>query len=122
MRRFSTLRSYSRPKPFGRNAFRPERPLPPGRCTWCKLWARELDRDHVLPRDVFPGALRDAPPNLVPACRSCNRRRADGKLKPSFLAMPRRSQIFVLGQWRPARIARYFKDVPDEGEQGTPIR
>lgn len=115
MKRFSTVRSYSRPRPFGKRAFLPaDKPLPPGRCTWCKQWTLKLDRDHVLLRSLFPGSLRDAPPNIVPACRSCNRRRADGKLKPSFLAMPRRSQAFALSWWSPTRLRTYFVDVPDE--------
>lgn len=115
MKRYSTVRAYSRPRPFGKHAFAPaDRPVPPGRCTWCKAWMLHLERDHVLPRSLFPGPLRDAPPNIVPSCRSCNRARAAGELKPSFLALPKRSQTFVLGQWRVARIARHFIDVPTE--------
>lgn len=114
MKRFSTVRSYSRPRPFGKNAFRPPKEKTAGRCTWCGTWDGNLDRDHVLPRSLFPGPLRDAPPNLVLACRSCNRRRADGKLKPSFLALPKRSQAFALSWWSPTRLRRYFVDVPEE--------
>lgn len=109
-----TLRSYRPMRRVGKHAFLPpERPLPPGRCTWCGKWTTRLDRDHVLPRDLFPGPHRDDPPNKVPACRSCNRRRADGKLKPSFLRLPKRSQAFCLSWWRPARLRRHFIDVPD---------
>lgn len=73
----------------------------------------KLDRDHVLPRDLFPGPLRDADPNIVEACRSCNRKRAEGKLKPSFERMPKRTQLFVLSHWTPTRLARHFTDVPE---------
>lgn len=109
-----TLRSYSKMRTVGKRAFLPpDRPLPPGPCTWCGERFQSLDRDHVLPRDLFPGPLRDAPPNLVPACRSCNGKRADGKLKPSFERMPHRTQAFVLSHWTPARLSRHFQDVPE---------
>lgn len=120
MKRFSSLRSYTKPRAFGKNAFRPPREKTPGRCTWCLKWDGNLDRDHVLPRSLFPGLLRDAPPNKVLACRSCNRKRADGKLKPRFTLLPKRSQTFALSWWTPTRLRRHFTDVP-EREQGMPI-
>lgn len=109
-----TLRNYRRMPRIGKRAFLPpDKPLPPGRCTWCGEWTLRLDRDHVLPRDLFPGPFRDVPPNLVPSCRTCNRRRADGKLRPSFLRMPKRTQGFVLSHWTSARLSRHFRDVPE---------
>lgn len=118
-----TLRSYLPMKRIGKRAFVPaDKPLPPGHCTWCGHRFVKLDRDHVLPRSVFPGAQRDAPPNIVPACRGCNRARADGKLRPSFDRLPRRSQVFTLRWMSAGRLDRYFMNVPREsGEQGTPI-
>lgn len=110
-----TLRSYRPMKKVGKNAFAPpSRPLPPGACTWCGDYFLQLDRDHVLPRDLFPGIHRDDAPNLVPACRGCNRKRADGKLRPDFTRLPKRSQDFALAWWRPARLARHFTNVPTE--------
>ncbi len=113
MKRFSTLRTYSRPRAFGKNAFRPPKEKTAGRCTWCGIWDGNLDRDHVLPRSLFPGPLRDALPNLVWACRRCNRRRAGG-WRPSFLKLPARSQAFALAQWRMGRLERHFVDIPRE--------
>lgn len=113
--RWNGLSRGVRLRKIGKNAFLPaERPLPPGRCTWCGIWTLKLDRDHVLPRDLFPGALRDHDLNLVPACRSCNRKRADGKLKPWWHTLPHRTQRFVLSHWTPARLARHFQGVPQE--------
>lgn len=109
-----TLRSYRPIRKVGKHAFAPPtRPLPPGRCTWCGVWMVSLDRDHVLPRSLFPGANRDAPMNLVASCRSCNRKRADGKLRPSFERLPKRSQAFALGWFTPTRLAKHFVDVPE---------
>ena len=108
------MRSYRPMRKAGPKAFLPPtKKLPPGRCTWCGVWMVDLDRDHVLPRDLFPGAHRDDPPNLVPSCRSCNRKRANGK-RMSFLKLPKRSRAFALAWWRPARLARHFVDVPVE--------
>lgn len=111
----SGLRSYRPMKRVGPKAFAPPtKALPPGPCTWCGTWTTQLDRDHVLPRSLFPGEHRDDPPNLVPACRTCNRKRAEGRLKPDFTRLPRRSQAFALAWWRPARLERHFVHVPLE--------
>ena len=113
----SGLRSYRPMRTIGKRAFLPsDKPLPPGPCTWCGEWTLKLERDHVLPRDLFPGPHRDDPPNLVPSCHRCNRKRADGTLKPDFTRLPRKSQAFCLAWWRPARLARHFRNVPDDAE------
>lgn len=109
-----TLVRIKRINPIGKRAFLPPRTKTvPGRCTWCLVWNGNLDRDHVLPRSLFPGPLRDHARNLVPSCRSCNRRRAGG-WKPRFTHLPKRSQEFALAQWRPARLARHFTDVAED--------
>jgi HNH endonuclease len=45
-----------------------------GRCVWCSVaaWDRDRTVEHLLPRSR---AGRDAPHNLLPACRACNRAR-----------------------------------------------
>jgi 5-methylcytosine-specific restriction endonuclease McrA len=108
-----SLARIKRLAPIGKRAFLPPTTkTSPGRCTWCLEWNAQLDRDHVLPRSLFPGPLRDHPRNLVPACRRCNRRRAHG-WKASFSLLPKRVQEFALAQWRPARLERHFTDVPE---------
>jgi len=99
----------------GKRAYRPDRPAGSGRCTWCQVWFANLEWDHVLPRSLFPGPLRDHRLNRVPSCRPCNRDRASGKLKPSFQLLTKRSQEFCLAQWLPGRLERHFADVPTDG-------
>ena len=45
-----------------------------GRCHWCGVIGKRLVADHVRP--VSRGGEPFDPSNLVPACYSCNRRRA----------------------------------------------
>jgi hypothetical protein len=108
------LTRIKRLNPVGKRAFLPptEKTLP-GHCTWCGQYSTRLDRDHILARGWFTVRieLRDNPRNLVPACRHCNRRRADG-WKPSFLLLPKRSQEFCLAVWRPTQLAKRFTEVP----------
>lgn len=112
-----TLRAYRPMKRVGKRTFLPaDKALPPGSCTWCGEWDLHLERDHILPRDLFPmrPEIRDAKDNICPACSRCNRARADGELKPDFTRLPKRSQEFALAWWRPARLKRHFENVPDE--------
>ncbi len=49
------------------------------RCAYCRRavgWER-LTRDHVVPRSR---GGRDTPDNVLPACRSCNRRKRSRRL------------------------------------------
>ncbi len=106
------IRSYRPMRKVGPKAFAPPtRALPPGPCTWCGERFLTLERDHVLPRSLFPGPQRDAPDNLVPSCQRCNRKRTEG-WKPDFTRLPRRSQAFCLSWWTTAKLARHFTDVP----------
>jgi hypothetical protein len=45
-----------------------------GHCVWCSraVWLRDRTVEHLLPRSRGGG---DAPHNLLPACRACNRAR-----------------------------------------------
>ena len=45
-----------------------------GHCVWCSraVWPRDRTVEHLLPRSRGGG---DAPHNLLPACRVCNRAR-----------------------------------------------
>lgn len=113
----SGLRSYRPVKRVGPRAFGPpDRPLPPGNCTWCGEWFTQLERDHVLPRSLFPGVNRDAPDNLVPACQKCNRRRSSETWKPDFGRLPRRSQSFALAWFSRPRLVRMFSNVAEASD------
>jgi hypothetical protein len=86
-------------------------------CTYCGRYER-LTHDHVIPRSLIPGALRDHPDNLVPACYPCNVGRKHG-YHPLWRSLPPATQAFVLGHKGPVFAERYFREFSEPAKEGA---
>ncbi len=81
------------------------------RCGWC-LKALATEYDHLVLRSLLPGENRDHEDNRMPSCRTCNRKRAEGK-RPPWAHLSSHQQRFVLQQKGTSYAGRYFTGAPE---------
>ena len=98
---------------LGKRHWRDEVPRGVGRCTWCGK-TKKLSPDHVIPRSLAPAVVKHSEENIVPSCISCNGKRADGSLRPSWWCLEGRRRRMVLKAKSIVFARRYFRDVPDD--------
>ena len=113
MERRSRLRTRTPIKKRGKREWRAKEPAGAGTCRWCHKYSSALTWDHLVPRSLLPGPLRDDVRNLVRACGLCNSQRGSG-LKPDWMLVPSISQDFIREVKGEMFITRYFTGfIPD---------